>query len=361
MAIHHILCIHGIGKHGKDWVREPDDGGRSFADLLAGLWAEYPTTRKRGDFAEKVKLHSIRYDDEIEKIFNSWKDYASDLKKSLDTSPVLHAEAAWFTQAMDEAGKAQAKEDWGYTHLLDLLMFAGSMTLQQRLVAHTARQVMDIVKSRQDGDRFSVIAHSLGTAMAHKVIQALFNEGVDTPQGGIRLEGNFKFENVTMIANTSYSLSRDKNGHYKGKVRPSLKAGEGCCYTWINVNHRLDPVGRFLPFDPDKDPDWLDPMIDGLGWHRDIELKRVSSKHVHSINHYFRDPAFHIPYIELTFDTTLDDDTRTKAMRKFLESTPEGAFKSIEAQLKTIEVSNSESYKDLFAAIAKFREIIRQS
>ena len=268
-------------------------------------------------------------------------------------------QAAWFTDAIDKADEGVSGKDWGYTHLMDLIMFAGSPTLQDRLVTYVGRQIVEQVKACKSNERVSLIAHSMGCAMTHKVIQALYNEGVETPMGVQTLKGDFKFENVTMVANTSYSLSRDRKNHYSGNVRPSLTAGQGCCYTWINVNHVLDPVGRFQRFDYRKNPQWLDPKVDGRGWHRDIQTKRLSSKSIHSINHYFRDPALHIPFFELAFDARFSDTERGKAVDAFVDTTPEGKFKGLKAQLELLDVSDKDSFREFVEAVKAFREAIR--
>lgn len=358
MPLHHILCVHGIGKHSNNWaVDDRDDGDKSFATLLKELWEKYPT-KETGAFADHVKIHSIHYDDEIEKIFKTWTDYAADLKAGLALSPLLQDQAAWFTDAIDAASEADNDDNFGYTHLMDLILFAGSPTLQDRLVTLVGRQIIDLIKAKGKGDKVSIIGHSMGCAMAHKAIQALYNETVKGT-GGQTLKGDFKFENITWVANTSYMLSRDRDAHYDGNVRPSLTAGDGCCYTWINVNHKLDPVGRFQPFDYRANPRWLDPKIDGRGWHKDIVTNRLSSKSVHSINHYFRDPALHIPFFELVFDAEFTDKERGDAVDKFIAATPEGRFKGLKAQLDLLDVSNKQSFKDFVVALKAFREAIR--
>jgi hypothetical protein len=360
--MHHIVCVHGIGQHSKQWAsKDLDDGDISFATLLEELWDKYPGTSGKGKFKDNVTVHSVCYDDEIEKIFGTWTKYADDLKAGLKLSPLLLDQAAWFTDAIDSAAKGRKGNKWGYTHLMDLILFVGSPTLQDRLVNHAGAQIIKVANEVKDDatHKLSIIGHSMGCAMAHKAIQAMFNETVVTDMGPQTLKGDLKFENVTMVANTSYSLSRDRDNHYIGYVRPSLAAGEGCCYSWINVNHELDPVGRFQPFNYRKDPKWLDPRIETRGWHRDIPISRVSSKSIHSINHYFRDPKLHIPYLELVFDAQFSDDEITKAVDEFEDRTPEGKFKGLVSQLKLLDVSNAESFKDLFVALKSFQEAIK--
>ena len=356
MKKHHVLCIHGIGTHKVDWVRDTEDDEPSFEEVFKEKWTEAGLK----SFDQRVKLHSIHYDDEIDKLFASWEEQAEKLKKQLASSPVLKHEAAWFTERVDSAARARDEAEWAYTHLLDLLLFVGSPGLQDRLVNYVGKQILDLVNDpKNKKDYFSVIGHSMGCAMAHKVIQALFNEGVEIDGQRETLKGDFVFQNVCMVANTSYALSRDREHHYAGTiVRPSMTVGKGCCYTWLNVNHALDPVAQFQRFDPGKDPNWLDPRIEGRGWHRDVPTALISSRNIHALTHYFRDPKFYLPYFELVFDEEFDPDALAKATDKFLKTTPQGQFKTLVSHLKALDTSKLESFRAFCEALEQFRAVI---
>ena len=358
MAKHHILCIHGIGAHTNTWVKDKDDKNQSFEELFKEIWDGYP--RLKGKIGQLVELHSIHYDDEITKICQSWVSEAEKLKKGLASSPLLLGEVDWFTGAIDDASAGINNADWQYTHLMDLLMFLSSPSIQDRLVTYVGNQIIKLIEANGN-DNFSLIGHSMGTAMAHKVIQALFNEGVEMPDGSRQtLKGHFRFQNVCMVANTSYSLSRDRKKHYNPTVvRPTATVGKGCCNTWINVNHKLDPVGRFMPFNYREDSSWLDPLVDTAGFHDDIMPTRISSPNIHSINHYFRDPVVYMPYFDLTFDATLPAAIRKQQIEKFDDTTPEGKYKSLRSHLQVMDVSNKSSMSDLFKAILEFRDLIK--
>jgi len=323
-------------------------------ELFEKTWEKYLVLK--GKFSAKVKLHSIHYDDEINKIFESWQKQAEDLKKGLSTSPVLQGEAAVFTDAVDKATAAKDQADWRYTHLMDLLMFVGSPTIQDRLVTYVGRQIIELIQERGDDDEMSLIAHSMGCAMAHKALQALYNEGVEMPNGSRQtVKGDFSFVNISMVANTSYALSRDRAEHYHTIVRPSSKVGDGCCFSWINVNHVLDPVGRFVPFDC-KEPNWRDPVVAAAGLLRDIPLDLVSSRDIHSLTHYFRDPSLHIPFFELAFDPGFTTEQKSKAIEAYKKETIESAFKTLISHLESevLDVSKTESFKKLFEALRAF-------
>ncbi|OAI51027.1 hypothetical protein AYO46_08800 [Betaproteobacteria bacterium SCGC AG-212-J23] len=351
--------MHGIGTHSKTWVDDKDAEGdekQSFAELFQEKWDEYPQLKNKS-----FKLHSICYDDEINKIFQLWQDYAKQLKDQLKTSPLLAAQAAWFNDAVDEAVKAKGESNFGYTHLMDLLLFAGSPTLQKRLVTYAGNQVIKLIQQYAKDDDISILGHSMGCAMTHKVVQALYNEGVETQPGKFEtIQGDFRFVNVTLVANTSYSLSRDQKKFYLDRlVRPSSKAEDGCSYTWLNVNHQYDPVGRFMPFDCHADPAWLDPVVATAGDYLDIVPKQLTSKSIHALTHYFRDPGFHIPYFKALFGVKFSDKDIADAHAAFENLTPEGKFKGLVSHLEQIDLSDTSSLKTLFVALKDFYALIK--
>lgn len=359
MPLHHVLFIHGVGNHANEWLTTIEKGDeKSVSDQFFELVKKYPALKSVNP--DSIKLHPIHYDDEILKLFSSWAEQAKTLKEGLASSPILKDEASRFTDIIDKGSEAQQNNDFKFTHLLDLLLFVGSPSIQDRLVTHVGRQIIELIEQHQ-ADHFSIIGHSMGTAMAHKVIQALFNEGV-VDASGVRqtLKGDFRFECVTMVANTSYSLSRDRANHYTGIVRASMSAGTGCCMKWINVNHRLDPVGLFMPFDARKDPRWLDPKTELRGFHRDIRLSRISKPGIHALSHYLRDPSFHVPLFELMFGQRFTNKQRDDAVKEFEATTPEGQFKSLRSHLETLDISKTENFMDFYTAVRSFLDVIKQ-
>jgi hypothetical protein len=139
-----------------------------------------------------------------------------------------------------------------------------------------------------------------------------------------------------------------------------MSVGTGCCYTWINVNHKLDPVGQFQRFDYRKNPAWLDPKIEQRGWHKDITTSRISSPQIHSLNHYFLDPALHIPYFELVLGAKFAAEDRDAAIDAFAKETPEALYKSLKAHLETIDTSKLESFKEFFATLQTYLGLMKQ-
>ena len=142
MPKHHILCLHGIGKHTDNWVDDEDDQGLSFKELLNEQWDAYGKLKKKSSFDDYIHLESIHYDDEIKKLFNSWKEEADKLKTFLAASPGAADDFGWLTDTIDKASEKQGDNDFLFTHLMDLMLFWGSPTIQNNLVQYVGGQII---------------------------------------------------------------------------------------------------------------------------------------------------------------------------------------------------------------------------
>lgn len=159
MQLHHVICIHGIGNHSNQWVTTKDKNDEeSVSDQFFGLLKKYPALKSVDPGS--IKLHSIHYDDEILKIFSNWADQAKALKDGLASSPLLKDQASEFTKIIDDASDAQQDASFKFTHLMDLLLFAGSPSIQDRLVTYVGRQIIELINSNP-ADNFSLIGHSM--------------------------------------------------------------------------------------------------------------------------------------------------------------------------------------------------------
>lgn len=357
----YILCVHGIGKHSENWTDTPDDG-KSFKQTLTDIWGEYADSKNRSSFDAAVEIIPIHYDEEIIRIFNYWVNNVDKIKAEMQAAPLVLDQIDWFIDAVDAASSANTNDDFRFTHLMDLILFAGIQSIQNRLIVYVGKQIADAIQkitSIEPRAEISIVAHSMGTSMVHKVLPYLFSETVKTPFGSQTLQGNFKFSCITMIANCSYALSRKSKTFYTGVVRPSISAGVGCCTKWINVGHRFDPVARFLPFDPYENPEWLERFIAAKGWHRNITLNGISSRNIHSINHYFRDPEFHVPFFDLVFNVDVTDAELKKAVDSYQQSTIQLQLKGLEAQFEKIDVKDISSFKEFIVSLKSFLAIAK--
>lgn len=366
MPKHHILCIHGIGKHSNTWIDDSGEGEKSFKETLKEAWNAYPFLKEKG-FDNKIHLESIHYDDEIEKLFASWAEQAAKLNTHLTDSPAAMEDFGWVPDYMDKASEAGAEEDFLYTHLMDLILFWCSPTIQNNLVQHVGEQIVGYVNSvtgnhSTRNDEISIIAHSMGTSMCYKVLQAIYNQKLDS---GRTISADFKFNVVALVSNVSFVLSRDPDYHYQAKdtdevvVKPSVLPQQGVCMRMINANHQLDIPTLIRPFAPPMDT-WLDAETKQRECYQDIELKAISAVNVHDITHYLKDPKLNAAFFELLLSRKIPEDQKKNAAQKFAADTAQGSFENLAEELEELKDSRGENYKAFYTALKAFIELIKK-
>lgn len=347
MATHYILCVHGIGAHSNNWIEDQDDGGQSFQALFQNVVDTYPAVKNELD--GKVKLVSIHYNDYFEKVIAHWQTHLETLLSFQGSRELMLSSQDYVKEIAVKAKQAEDAQEFWRTHIMDLVLFAGLGSIKEPVLLYVAEQILKHCRDAGPYDKFSIIGHSMGTSVVEKSLKKLYNEGVK----GDTLKGDLKFRSICLIANCAYMLSRDHGSFYVSDFKPNA-ANDGMCERMLNVNHRWDPVGQFMPFDPDTEMDWLKP--EDTWRYNDIRLKRLSSPNVHAINHYFRDPAFHIPYLRMLCDTDqlpggalvskISAEEELQAQNVFLAATPLGTYKSAYADLKALDAKNVQTFKD---------------
>ena len=147
-----------------------------------------------------------------------------------------------------------AEDNFFYTHILDVLWYWGNTLVQDKIIADVADQIIsDVAKHYgKAGHTFSIVAHSLGTSVAHKVIQALWTqpEYANRIDNASSLSQVLKFRVLMQVSNISFVLSANRDQHYQTQVKPSAIGNRGVCRTMINVSNRYDLISETVPFTP---------------------------------------------------------------------------------------------------------------
>jgi hypothetical protein len=106
--------------------------------------------------------------------------------------------------------------------------------------------------------------------------------------------GKAKF--LMMVSNTSkllQDLSPFNAGDvYRNLVYPS-KGTMGVCKQYINVTHRLDPFAFIHEFSPGANWGNGDVFIDKLYHPIKLDVADITSKEIHSLEHYLEHPLVH--------------------------------------------------------------------
>lgn len=351
--IHHVYFIHGIGQHSENWI-DDDDLETTLRQKITDAWGFYQP--KDGTINEHIALKSICYDNVFTELYEHWDAQASALLNHISGQPLKRDKLTDYIGTLRKPAAEIANENELYTHLLDLFWYRLSGSIQSKIVAHVARQILDDVKDHyQTGSNtFSIVAHSMGTAVAHKVLQDLYSER----QFQDELSATIKFRMLMQLSNTSLALSSDRDRHYETLVKPSQFANKGVCNYMVNVSHRLDPVSELVRFDPDLES-WLNRDEIRQNRYQDIRISRITDPNVHSIVHYFDNPKVQEAFFENILDRNLPPRKKKQAWASFEARTPQGRFKQMKKDYEKVVQQKADDIEDYLNQIKQFFETLK--
>ena len=202
-------------------------------------------------FERKFDFVPVTYDDIFVELVTQWQETAGEIAPFADRlgAGQVARVAGWLADA-------DSTQDSIAAHAIDVLLYRGFS-----LVADAVRdRVLKVITEHLTADSdWVVIAHSLGTAVAHDALDKLWRNSFGQ---GEPLTGNPIFRQakaVVMIANLSRLLQSDREVLTGSWVQPGHLGQPGRMgLRYLNINHRLDPLTRAHPFDPTDWPDRSD-------------------------------------------------------------------------------------------------------
>ncbi len=347
MARNILFLIHGIGRHADDWATQKD-GPITALEEAAQRYAFFKG-KKLGDFIEFVP---IRYDDLFDRILDGWANLSDSVLKN--AGPVSEACIAETLDAVKKAGddKNQFIRIGG-----DVLLYRGFKLFSQRVKLRVLSKMAETIAARATGSsgtpvRFSIAAHSMGTAVAHDALHHLGTEDwlakdyryefeddkkeADKEAASLKKSLSkknpfspevFRFDCLFMLSNTSCLLHTTPGTPYTTIVKPGT-AGHRDSYvqTYFNIDHQFDPVSKMCRF----------VMPDNWKMHGggiDIsDLNHFHDPNIHGFRHYLTHPKVHLQM----FRSLINSYEPTQADLDILDDFPRwgGTFSSPSDQLR---------------------------
>jgi hypothetical protein len=280
MPKHLLFLIHGIGVHETDWAEEVDGPVKT----LQKISRQYPYFQSK-PLEEKVEFVPIHYDEIFQEIASQCQQDAAQIEE-LDPTGTFKQSLSW----MASAGEKEKNFLW--SHVADLAMYRFCPLYRQRVRSHVIAEIAGRIEQALETDgsaTCSVLAHSMGTAVAHDSLHLL---------GTVRWGGktnalnpsHWRFNHLFMVANTSRFLQnedREMKKAYESIVRPGpVEDPASYCATYWNFRHEADPV----PFPR---------MFDPFGWknYTSVAIRHYYEPNVHNLSHYLLHPRVHIPIL----------------------------------------------------------------
>ena len=282
---HPLFIMHGMGRHVPDWAESTVALLHSLPDRYGYAWFE-----ANGALEEHVDAVPIDYDDVFDHYLQQWGTSAEELGAQAGDHGVDIGSILGWLEGADET-----EENFFWTHVVDVVLyrFFSIVTAEVRLRVRS-QIAAELERQGENGGivQASVLAHSLGTSVAHDSLALLGTQPVESENGPNYsfMLGNHRFANVFMCANVGRVLETHPKV-YQSVVRPP---GSGPSYVdaYFNFRHRYDPFPMVRPFGP-------------VGWNPILfrergDFEKVRQFNVHGLEHYLEDPRVHIPILRAT-------------------------------------------------------------
>lgn len=301
---HLLFLVHGMGAH-------PDGWEQPVVSKLAELYDRYEALSRK-PIADRLSIVPIGYDAIFREILKEWAEANEEIGSKAD-----ELEAGQVSQLVSWLQQGDL-DDFAWSHAADVLLYRGFSLVRERVkVAVALAMARDIAVAIEADEPWSVLAHSLGTAITHDSLHALFTSAIpsaDLPTGFAPHQAQANV--VCTLANVSRALQTVPPA-YDSAVKPGPPgAGGRGCQLFLNFAHKLDPFLVPEPFDPIVWPDGK--STDEVFFPRIPRLEHIHRVDVHSWLHYLEHPRVHIPLFRaLTWKAAITQQEEAEALAAF--------------------------------------------
>jgi len=300
-----LFILHGMGVHDANWA-EPT------VRHIARIPAEYGYSffEQSGPLETHVTLAPISYDVAFTDLLTQWAESADELEAFADTHG---ADIGRCLSFLRNASPTENRFFW--TSVVDVLMYRFFSIVSARVKLIVREEIVRRFNQEAAAGAIvdvSVLAHSLGTAVAHDSLSVLATQPIMTPAGPNRafMTGNFQFKRIFQVANVSRVLQTDP-GVLASPIHP-FTFNPSTSYTrgYLNFRHRFDVFPAVQPFTPHAD--WKAGYMEPGG------VRRILGFNVHDLDLYLDDPRVHIPLLrQLIGPEVVSPDEEVAALAQY--------------------------------------------
>jgi hypothetical protein len=284
-----LFILHGMGVHDTDWATPTVDHLQKIPSDYGYEWFD-----ANGPLEDHVKCVPISYDHAFTELLAQWAESADELEQFGDTEGVGIVKSLSFLH-----GASPAEQQFFWTSVVDVLLYR----LFPIVTANVRRIVRDEITKRFTEEAaagsivdVSIMAHSLGTSVAHDSLSILATQPIQTPAGPNQsfMLGNFQFKRIFQVANVSRVLQTTP-AVLASPIHP-FTADPATSYTrgFLNFKHRYDLFTMVRPFTA--------PAAWGGGFLEPAGINRILGFNVHDLDHYLENPRVHVPILRQLID-----------------------------------------------------------
>ncbi|PMJ91534.1 hypothetical protein [Vibrio sp. 10N.261.55.A7] len=294
-----VLVIHGMGTHSNGGLKLQINNGLNEAAKNFGL-SDF-------NFSDKVELVEFNYSEFLDEIRQRSADHASSMSDHLallqgkGLSVEVVSQLTGFLSDFDE-------DEMLYTHWMDVLYY-GVMFWGEQIRVDFAKAINDVmIKANMEERDVHIIAHSLGTSVAHDTLAKLFREDVDLTSQVPGLDiAKFRIKSLWTVANVS-RLTYLLNNIADPNTSIVNATPDGCCDYLVNIRNTFDPFTWFKTYQRDD------------GHSRQLEVDTIRYWNTHDIKEYMATPLVSAYLFSFLFSIELSEEQWEKGVASHSES-----------------------------------------
>jgi len=296
-----LFLVHGMGLQQDGWEKP-------LREHLGNLFQKYSRLGV-ANLEDLFDVIPIQYDVVFRNLVTRWQNDAQAFGAAeAATSPLVGKLTGWLQDAGNNENKL-------WTHPVDVLLYRFFPDVRQAVKTRVANQIMPVLQNLKASETWSVVAHSLGTAVTHDTLDMIWSGTLPDGSPTGMNERNRQAQAIVMVANTSRVLQTTVKA-YESKVAPGPagKAGRGC-FQYLTCYHRLDPFTWVDPFRPEL---WPDRAAVDQALYQFLEADHIYDWNLHDAVHYLLNPKLFVPVLRaLTMPTAVTKKVEKDALDSF--------------------------------------------
>ena len=346
MPKHVIFLVHGMGDTVAGWS-DP------VQDLIKQKYSLYSVS-KRKKFDSHFAFKEINYNHVFESHIDKWEESVLTVTSALEASGI---DNDLLNTLMGFSDKAERKE-FASTHILDVILYRYMKGIKSQVISHISEQLVGKLNETQVVPGYSIICHSLGTAVMHDVMQANLTTDhfpLGTAHGLPRV--------YMTLANVSRVLQDADTNVYTSSVRPELADRNRLsgCSRFINVAHDLDPFTKVRAFKPSWKKGASNPLNNlRADSYQRISISGLTCNNPHDFAHYLQHPKSHVELFRcLLTKGSISESQLKKQMKQHKQATLGGKFNTVKTTVQGLGLNDSSSLNKATKAWAEFQLMVK--
>jgi len=374
-----LFFVHGIGRHGAGWSAAADGP----VPALDAAMKRYPCFAGK-QLADLVDIVEVRYDDLFDLVLDQWETLADDLGPAAGAFPWVAKVQALLAEV---GGNKNLYADLGG----DILLYGGfdivARAVRLRVASILAGEVLKRhLKAAEPGETFpriGIVAHSIGTAVAHDALWTLatadflgdqstvaaspalatapgllgtnqltddqrahFEEVRQGTQANPDRPMPFPLNTLVLVSNVIPLISRVEGDYLSAKHDTLLQ-----CALFRDVNNRFDPVCNVKRF-----------QVGTRSNGKRLGVDHIRERNTHSFAHYLSNPLVHMPLLTRMTDVVTPDDITLAKQEADAHWQGLGGALAAEVQVKLTQlvdsaVASSGNIQDLLTTIRALKAL----